>query len=403
MAVPLDSATNGYFQHFVLHTAACCLPYSPGILGVWSWQEAMTQPAIHYGVLSMAASHRFHLLNEEISDSTTIQEMNRSLMYRNKILRITQESLAEAAPSPSKVTSIVIMITYLLCIEGANSNFDAIGVHMAGLNDYIQSIGGIDVLDLPTIGFLMGVDILCAITMGTPPGLPDSQKWAAIAMEHPAIRVSFSSSGDSDDIPRGPFKLLGTRFNTTSWSSFLDRPLRNTIENACRLIIHYESDELRPESEKIVNYGDNDPWMLAQRYLLSLSYDHLGPADFREPLRRSILAYTMTRYCKFGVFPCMNTIATDLKSSLTPRLEVFETVAPDLLFWILYTGAMAARGRKASPIYRWYCENLATASITLGLNDWSDTESFIEQFLYVPRASDRMAEDTWRDVVLLRR
>jgi hypothetical protein len=77
----------------------------------------MTQPAIHFGVLSMAASHRFHLLHEESGKNTSIQEIRRSLEYRHEILRITQESLAEVAPSPSKVTSIVVMIAYLLCIE----------------------------------------------------------------------------------------------------------------------------------------------------------------------------------------------------------------------------------------------------------------------------------------------
>ncbi|CEL01763.1 Putative Transcriptional regulatory protein moc3 [Aspergillus calidoustus] len=404
MAVPLDPATNVYFQHFVLHTARCCLPYSPAILGVWSWQEAMTQPAIHFGVLSMAASHRFHLLHEESGKNTSIQEIRRSLEYRHEILRITQESLAEVAPSPSKVTSIVVMIAYLLCIEGANANFEAIDAHIAGLNDFLQSIGGIDVLDLPTIAFLMGVDILCAITMGTPPGLPVSQKWAAVAMEHPVIRVSFSPIDDpeSDSIPRGIFKLLGSRFSNAAWSKLLDRPLRNTIQNACRLIIHYETDELRLENEKIVNYGDNDPWMLAQRYLLSLSYDHLGPVDIREPLRRSILVLTMTRYCKFGVFPCMDTIAKNLKSSLVTRLNLFQTVAPDLFFWILYTGALAARARKRSAIYRWYCESLAEASAALRVNDWNETEPLLEQFLYVSRASDRAAEDVWRDVISLR-
>ncbi|KAL3455377.1 hypothetical protein BJX64DRAFT_71853 [Aspergillus heterothallicus] len=403
MAVPFDPATNRLFQHFVLHTARCCLPYSPEILGVWSWQEAMTQPAIHFGVLSMAASHRFHLLQQESSDNTTAQELHRSLAYRNEIMRMTKESLARTAPTPSTPTSIAVMIAYLLCIEGANSNADVIAMHIAGLNNYLQTLGGIDALDLPSIAFLMGVDILCAITRGTSPGIPESQKWAAVAMRRPAIRVSCSSPDDSDDIPRGSFELLGTRFNTAAWSNLIDRPLRNTIYNACRLIIYYENDEIRPDNEKIINYADNGPWMLAKRYLLSLSYDHFGPADFREPLHRSILAYTMTRYCNFGVLPCMNTISIDLRSSIMARIDFFQTTAPDLLFWVLYTGAMAARARKTSPTYWWYCESLVEASIKLRLNDWNNTESLLEQFLFIPRASDRLAEDTWRDVTLLRR
>lgn len=248
------------------------------------------------------------------------------------------------------------------------------------------------------------MDILCAITRGTPPKLPASQKWVAMAMQHPAIRISFSPTDtlESDNIPGRIFKLLGTRFSNAPWSTLLDYRLRKALHNACRLILHYEINELRPKNEKQVNHGDNDPWMLAQRYLLTLSYNHLGPADIQEPLRRSILVCTMTRYCKFGVFPCMDTIATDLKTSLTPRLEVFQRVAPDLFLWILHTGAMAARARKRSPIYQWYCESLAEASRGMNLNDWSEAESLLKQFLYVPRASERLGEDTWRDAMLLR-
>jgi hypothetical protein len=98
----------------------------------------------------------------------------------------------------------------------------------------------------------------------------------------------------------------------------------------------------------------------------------------------------------------MDTIAKDLESSLVTRLNVFRTVAPDLFFWILYTGALAARARKTSQIYRWYCQSLAEASAALRLNNWNETESLLEQFLYVSRASDRVAEEVWHDVISLR-
>jgi hypothetical protein len=42
------------------------------------------------------------------------------------------------------------------------------------------------------------------------------------------------------------------------------------------------------------------------------------------------------------------------------------------------------------------------SSAVVRLNNWNETESFLEQFLYVSRTSDRVAEDVWRDVISLR-
>ncbi|KAL2810246.1 hypothetical protein BJX63DRAFT_402474 [Aspergillus granulosus] len=404
-AVPHGSATNVYFQQFMLHTSKACYPFSPEMLSVWSFQEAMRQPAIHFGILSFTASHRYYLLREEgTCGETTDQHIQRSFEYRNQIIRITRASLAEVVLSASAIDSIATMIAWLLSIEAVNSNVTGMGMHVAGLMDFLRSIGGMDGLNHGTISFILGVDILSAIVRGTAPAVPWPQKWTAVAINHPAIRILSPVAGHYHpaNLQRGIFRLIGTRFFNASWSRLLDRPLRIAVQNVCRLIIYYESDEQRPPKDKIANYSDNDPWMLSQRYLLYLSYDHLDLMDIREPIRRAILVNTMTRYCRFGVFPCLNTVATDLRNILVTRLEVFKAVAPDLLFWILYTGAMAARARKTGPLYRWYCDALATAAVQLALKDWNDTQPLLEQFLYVPRAADRLAEDIWRDVTVLR-
>lgn len=193
------------------------------------------------------------------------------------------------------------------------------------------------------------------------------------------------------------FHALGSRFTNSAWSKELGQPLRVMIQNFCNLIVHYEADEQRRQHEKLVRFEDNNPWNLSQLYLLSLSYeDH---RDIREPLRRSILAYTMTRYCKFGAFPCMDIIAGTLKDSLVSRVDVFLSTAPDLFFWILYVGALTAN--RTSDYYLWYCTNLARFSPTLGLRAWSDVESFLEQFLYIHRDSDKSAERVWQDLLLI--
>ncbi|KAF7590617.1 hypothetical protein BBP40_002612 [Aspergillus hancockii] len=85
-------------------------------------------------------------------------------------------------------------------------------VHMKDLKRLVQLARGVDNFHISTISFLMGVDIL--------------------------------------------------------WAIYLDRPLRFAIQNFRNLIVHYETDELRPQQDKLITFDDNEPWMLAQRYLL---------------------------------------------------------------------------------------------------------------------------------------
>jgi hypothetical protein len=96
----------------------------------------------------------------------------------------------------------------------------------------------------------------------------------------------------------------------------------------------------------------------------------------------------------------MDIIAGTLKDSLVSRVGHFLSTAPDLFFWILYVGALTAN--RTSEYYLWYCSCLARLSPTLGLNAWSDVESFLEQFLYIHRDSDKSAERVWQDSLLLK-
>lgn len=234
-----------------------------------------------------------------------------------------------------------------------------------------------------------------------PAALPVSSKYLDFIRKYatPSVRPSSPLEGVTMHLSgSNMFRALGSRFINSTWTKELDQPLRVMIQNFCNLIVHYEADEQRRQHEKQVRFEDNNPWNLSQLYLLSLSY--AGHEDIREPLRRSILAYSMTRYCKFGAFPCMDIIAGTLKDSLVSRVDHLLSTASDLFFWILYVGALTAN--RTSKYYQWYCTGLAKLSPTLGLNAWSDVESFLEQFLYIYRNSDKSAERVWQDSLLLR-
>ncbi|EAW11916.1 uncharacterized protein ACLA_006740 [Aspergillus clavatus NRRL 1] len=382
----------------MLHTVKCCWPFRPEMLGIWCGQQATTQPAIFYGVISMSASHRFHIdYNHRTNDPQAGQWMLQALEFRAKIIQSLKQTINDIATT--NVDLAIVTIAMLICVEASNANLAEMDIHMAGLQQLIQSAGGIGRLDLSTISFLIGMDILWAIVKCTSPALPLPPKYLEYALNHPSLTIHPYNPVEEDllSIPRGNiFHDLGSRFVHSAWAGILDRSFRAAIENFCNRIVHYEADEQRQQRDRIVTYGDNNPWNISQRYILSLSYEHLGPGDIREPLRRSMLTYSMARYCKFGSFPCMDEIAGALRESLVPRLDTFLSTASDLLFWILYVGALTAR--ESSEHYLWYCAHFSSVSSTLGVLDFTDARALLEQFFYIHRPADRAAEKVWQSV-----
>jgi hypothetical protein len=188
--------------------------------------------------------------------------------------------------------------------------------------------------------------------------------------------VSFQSSGPASSTPpHGPLV---------------------SIRNFCHLIIHYETDKLRPKRERTVAYMDNNPWNLSQRYLLTLSYEDLGPGDIREPLRRSMPGYSMTQYSQFDAFACMDVIAGTLRESLVPRLGILYSTALNLLFCILFVSVLVTR--ETSEHYHWYCAHLVNASLVLGLAEWSDARPILREVLYIDRPLDSSVERLWQNI-----
>ncbi|KAL4886862.1 hypothetical protein BJY04DRAFT_43236 [Aspergillus karnatakaensis] len=394
MKIPLTHRTNAHFQHFMVHTVKCCWPFQPELLGLWCGKQATSQPAIFYGILSMSASHRFHLdTNSPYGNQWRVQ----ALEFRSKMILDVQTTVNRIEASNAEFAAT--MIAWLISGEASNANVPEMDIHMAGLQRLIQFAGGFDSLDMSTISFLIGVDILWAAVKCTAPSLPLPSKYLTYALNHPILTIYDSDLSDAEitgSLKHRMSQTLGSRFLDAPWSTHLDRPLKVAIWNFCTLITHYETDRIRPAHERIVSYTDNNPWSVSQRHILTLSYDNLGPTDINEPLRRSMLAYSMARYCSFGAFPCMDLVAGTLREALEPRIAVFYSVAPDLLFWILFVGALTAR--PISEHYQWYCAGLAGVASGLGLVAWRDARPVLEQFLYVHRLSDRSVDRVWRDV-----
>jgi hypothetical protein len=181
---------------------------------------------------------------------------------------------------------------------------------------------------------------------------------------------------------------LGTRFFSASWSTEIHPVFKSIITSYQQLISYYESfNDVDVEPMSV----ENDCLLFLSYRLLSLPH-HCPLTPFEETLRLSIMTYSCVRIWNLYGIPCLGRLVEMLRKSLFNSFYVFQSTAPDLLFWVLFMGSLASRGTKSSP---WFLVHLTDVAEQLGLKDWASAASLLESFLFVSRHSDEPAKDLW--------
>lgn len=181
---------------------------------------------------------------------------------------------------------------------------------------------------------------------------------------------------------------LGTQFFNASWSPDINPILKSIISSLRQLISYYES----------FNDVDVEPMSVENDCLLYLNYRLLSLpcqcslAPFDETLRLTLLAYCCVRVWNLYGVPCLGNLIESLRKSLLQSFHVFQSTAPELLFYILFIGSLASRNMKPNP---WFLVHLTDATDQLGLKDWDSAVSTLEGFFFVSRPSDDPAKELW--------
>jgi hypothetical protein len=200
-----------------------------------------------------------------------------------------------------------------------------------------------------------------------------------------------SGSGSESDMPRS-LACLGSRFATAPWFAELDPSMQYTIDVCHRLLVHIGIAALRPN---VVMPGDNDLYLLLEHHLVSLDYPERN-TDLNEPLRQTIFIYLYIRVMHLQSFPIMPYMADALRECLLPRLSYLQEIAPDLLFWILFVGALASQGYRSHP---WFVAYLRCMASSLGLEEWDKARVVLGEFFYAPEPEETVVDDLWKEVV----
>jgi hypothetical protein len=216
--------------------------------------------------------------------------------------------------------------------------------------------------------------------------------------------------------------MLGTSFFDAPWYTGLADTMKALLRVSQRLVQYYEAARLQPSLDVLT---DNSLFLVLGHQLLSTRYTPTpaGELDWQtvsyilnEPLRITLFIYLNMRIWNFQEYPIMRRLVNSLQDALlriailsptgspvqtptpAPASVLFHVKnnAPDVLFWILFIGAMASHGH--SP-HSWFVHQLADLAALLELREWEMAREILGGFFFTDQPGQQRGEELWKQVV----
>lgn len=137
----------------------------------------------------------------------------------------------------------------------------------------------------------------------------------------------------------------------------------------------------------------NDWLVYTAQQLLLIAPDCM-PSDLQECLRLLVLLFAAVQVWGFQGLLFLNRPVLAFHCRLETALLSIQRMAPDLAFWMLFTGGIAAMGHYSRG---WFVDRLASVAGQLCLTTWDSARTLLEQFLFFSQPTDTRAEILWRE------
>ncbi|KAL2829816.1 hypothetical protein BJY01DRAFT_254886 [Aspergillus pseudoustus] len=429
-AVSTSKSMNLYWHHYRHFILPLAYPLNSSPMGAWWWQKGLSEPVVHLTLLVSAASHKIAM---DTVNNAPSQDLQRSIGEFLGIQGDTIKRLNYLLRDPSVITeSTILVVAALRAIEAISCNFDSVAVHTEGLNTLIQLHGGLEHLDHQTLFQIYHSDIMYAALTNTTPARPLTARWRSEILQE--TNVFYSSSDLVSHLKNKPkimacLSTIGTSFFEASWYIGLADTMKPLLRASHRLIQYYEAARLQ---QSTVLQTDNSLFLVLGHQLMSIRYpesptpveevlhdpQHTGLVSclLNEPLRITLFIYLNMRIWNFQEYPIMAILVNTLRETLlymtgtnkstststrspapapAPALVHLKTTAPDVLFWILFIGGMAARGHTDAH-YSWFVDELVELAAFLNLRQWAIAREVLGGFFYTDQAG---GEELWEQIV----
>ncbi|KAL6233636.1 hypothetical protein BDW75DRAFT_231833 [Aspergillus navahoensis] len=392
-SVPMTKSMNMYLHHYKVHIVTSYYPPDAARIYSWWWQKAIASPVLLRYIISLAAGHKAALGSNHGLSSHTIQKPTQDhLRFRIDAIKSLNNLLHN--PVAAKAESTILLVSAIITIEALNAEFKAVQAHMEGLEQLIYLMGGLDALNHTTLSRIYRGVTMSAALQNSTPGFPMVPKFCDKVMQESKV----FHRDDSKFASEFPTTLasFGTRFARAPWYTEINSSMRGIIKVFGQLVQHFEIAILLPD---VIMPPDINLFIIIQHQLLSIHHT-LGSEDLNGPLCLSLLIYLYLHVSSFQSFPIMRNMVETLRQSLAPRLSYFQVTAPDLLFWILFSGGMASQGYSSHP---WFVLHLAEIAYRLKLEEWVQVRPVLAEFFYPAKSGEKGAENLWNEVLAFNR
>ncbi|KAJ5536048.1 hypothetical protein N7513_009234 [Penicillium frequentans] len=357
-----------------------CFPLCSAHIMIVCTQTSKDLPLLLLVLLASAASSRAVTFGDSASAADVRgQSVQDFLALRAQIIKSLQSAIEEGPGSDKE--DLIVAIVLLCGLESAVGNTKAAEAHARGLQMIVAMLGGLDALSHTTVSLLIFADLVAGMTSNVPPMFQIPPQWE---------KEVFT---DSNLLAKNKYltrnTVLGTAFFTSPWSHVIPLDLADIIRSLQQLIPYHEQN-IKMQSHSVL---ENDYLVLVSRQLLAPSFKaRLNP--FQETIRISICLYSMTRIWSFPRKPCTLNLVRMLRESLKGCLGLFQTTAPEFLFWMFFLSCLASRG---TGDFAWAAHGLKYCAEQLSVFEWYSALPIMEKFFFVLRESD-VAKDVWDEV-----
>ncbi|GAA90194.1 similar to An09g01620 [Aspergillus luchuensis IFO 4308] len=360
LCVPAKTSVDFYFDHYRTECSWSIYPFGATGVSVWWWQQSIEQPALLYIILATSASHRAGRGLIAQAPKAARDSYRDSLEYRQKTLTGLQSMMQIPGTSTSLLRSMAVIIAHMICVEAADTNLEAVDGHVRWMIKIVHLVGGLDTFSDVDAPIIYSANFMRAAARGSAPPLPITMAWKARVLE------SLYSLTATDDVLHA--SSIGFRFFNSPWSQAILPSLRSIIK-LFRKTSHYMCNTGPVEEAPVLN-----DWLVYTAQQLLLIAPVCMPSNLQECLRLSVLLFAAVQVWGFQGLLFLNQPVLAFHCRLETALLSIQRMAPDLAFWMLFTGGIAAMGHYSRG---WFVDRLASVAGQLCLTTWDSARTLM--------------------------
>jgi hypothetical protein len=341
-----------------------------------------------YSTLAMASSFAELARYNKSQSSTALVPSQDTLYFKMRAVNELKKAVASNAPKFALIWS-VIMLTACECFIG---NVQAQRIHLRGLSQLLESLGGFKVLPPFLLDSAVITDINSAIPLLAKPIFPLT--WAPESLPKSISDQIFPVKFDNR------IRNINLRFETPPNRTILPGEMLGLLRDVRNVTIMAKHSIVFGASKQTDLAWLNYQILATEHRLLSLSFNVNDPDQaLLKCVQITTLLFINTSDVDQMPWQALQSLIPELEEALHHTdLANFWGSHSDILFWVLFFGCYAGEGMPES---FWFEVQVASLASHMQLTEWEDVEALMLEFFYVDCIHNCSFIPIWKRVASL--